>query len=686
MISLILTTMACNDTTTTQADGYTPEIPVLKSDRMTPDILWSFGRLGGAQLSPDATEILYPVTYFNKEENKGYTDLYIVNISSGESRRITNTKENEAEARWDISGEKIWFMTGGQLWQMDKDGSNRKQISKVDGGIEGYLFSPDETKLAFIKNVKLEPTVQTMHPDLPKADARIIDNQFYRHWNDWVDGYSHIFITDFTKGKDVTTGVDILEGEKWEAPVRPFGGVEQMTWTADGENIIYTSRKKEGLEYAESTNTDLYRYNVGSGNTINLTEGMMGYDKNPVISPNGQYMAWESMERDGYEADKTRLYIMNLVNGEKEDFSLGFDQEASGLQWADDENIYFISCIKGTHQIYRLNLVSMNIDQVTEGAHDYTAVIPVGNKLVASKMSMSKPSELYIVDAETGSDKPLTQINEKLLSQLTMGKAEERWVKTTDGKDMLVWVVYPPHFDPNKKYPAILYCQGGPQSAVSQFWSYRWNFQNIVANDYILVAPNRRGLPGFGQEWLEQISGDYSGQNIKDYLSAIDNVKQEPYVDAENLGCVGASYGGYSVYYLAGHHDKRFKAFIAHCGIFDLEQQYFQTEEMWFANWDMGGAPWEKDNKVAQRTFANSPHRFVGNWDAPILVIHGQKDFRIDAAQGMGAFNAARMRGIPARYLYYPEECHWVTGCQNGILWQRTFVGWLDQWLKQENK
>lgn len=408
----------------------------------------------------------------------------------------------------------------------------------------------------------------------------------------------------------------------------------------------------------------------------------MGYDQNQVISPNGELMAWESMERDGYEADKIRLFVMNLKTGEKKEYTKDFDQNVGGLSWADNNTIYFISDYHATDEIYKLTLNDGKIDKLTEGVHNYTSVIPVNDYLIATKVSMSKPAEIYKVDPTTGKDTELSFVNKGILDQLTMGKVESRWIKTTDNKQMLTWVIYPPHFDPNKKYPAILYCEGGPQSTVSQFWSYRWNFQMMAANGYIIVAPNRRGLPGFGQEWNEQISGDYPGQNIKDYLSAIDELKQEPYIDENRLGCVGASYGGFSVYFLAGHHDKRFKAFIAHCGIFNMEMQYYNTEEMWFANWDMGGSPWEKNNKVAQRTFDNSPHKFVGEWDTPILVIHGQKDFRIDASQGMGAFNAARMRGIPAQYLYFPEECHWVLGCQNGILWQRTFAAWLDKWLK----
>ncbi len=663
--------------------GYrTPADLKLSSDVMTPEVLWAFGRIGSVRLSPDGTRAVYDVTYFNKEENRAYTDLYVMTLNDGKTTRLTDTDCNEAEPAWTPDGKHITYIAKGQLWEMNPDGTSPRRVTDIEGGINGYLYAPDMSKIVYLKDVRLEPTVQDLHPDLPKANARIINDQFYRHWNDWVEAYTHLFVAGYTPGRQITAGKDILDGEHWESPVRPWGGTEQLAWTPDSKQLIYTCRKKTGVEYASSTNTDLYAYHTETGATVNLTEGMAGYDKNPVVSPDGQHLAWESMERDGYEADKIRLFVMNLRTGEKRDYSKGFDQNAEGLKWGDNQTVWFISDCHATDEIYSLDLVSGKIRKHTEGVHNYTSVIPNGDHLIATKISMSKPAEIYRVDPATGKDTELSFVNKHLLDQLTMGKVEKRWVKTTDGKKMLVWMIYPPHFDASKKYPALLYCEGGPQSTVSQFWSYRWNFQQMAANGYIIVAPNRRGLPGFGQEWLEQISGDYSGQNIKDYLSAIDDAKREPYIDADRLGCVGASYGGYSVYYLAGHHDKRFKAFIAHCGIFDLKMQYYTTEEMWFANWDMGGAPWDKGNKVAQRTFANSPDLFAGKWDTPILVIHGQKDFRIDVSQGMAAFNVARMRGIPAQYLYFPEECHWVTGCQDGILWQRTFKAWLDKWLK----
>ncbi len=663
--------------------GYrTPADLKLSSDVMTPEVLWAFGRIGSVRLSPDGTRAVYDVTYFNKEENRAYTDLYVMTLNDGKTTRLTDTDCNEAEPAWTPDGKHITYIAKGQLWEMNPDGTSPRRVTDIEGGINGYLYAPDMSKIVYLKDVRLEPTVQDLHPDLPKANARIINDQFYRHWNDWVEAYTHLFVAGYTPGRQITAGKDILDGEHWESPVRPWGGTEQLAWTPDSKQLIYTCRKKTGVEYASSTNTDLYAYHTETGATVNLTEGMAGYDKNPVVSPDGQHLAWESMERDGYEADKIRLFVMDLRTGEKRDYSKGFDQNAEGLKWGDNQTVWFISDRHATDEIYSLDLVSGKIRKHTEGVHNYTSVIPNGDHLIATKVSMSKPAEIYRVDPATGKDTELSFVNKHLLDQLTMGKVEKRWVKTTDGKKMLVWMIYPPHFDASKKYPALLYCEGGPQSTVSQFWSYRWNFQQMAANGYIIVAPNRRGLPGFGQEWLEQISGDYSGQNIKDYLSAIDDAKREPYIDADRLGCVGASYGGYSVYYLAGHHDKRFKAFIAHCGIFDLKMQYYTTEEMWFANWDMGGAPWDKGNKVAQRTFANSPDLFAGKWDTPILVIHGQKDFRIDVSQGMAAFNVARMRGIPAQYLYFPEECHWVTGCQDGILWQRTFKAWLDKWLK----
>ncbi|RIJ47856.1 S9 family peptidase [Maribellus luteus] len=666
--------------------NYVPETPVLESDKMTPEVLWSFGRLGGAQVSPDGKTVLYTVTYYNIDENKSYRDVYTVPVSGGEATNITNSVGNESNVVWRPDGKKIGYLSGAsgsvQMWEMNPDGSSAKQISDIEGGIFGFQYSPDQAKIYYLKSVKLDPSVQDLFPDLPKANARIENDIMYRHWDTWHDyTYQHIFVADYS-GK-IREGKDIMEGERFDAPMKPFGGTEQVVWSTDSKTIAYTCKKKVGKEYALSTNSDIYLYNTETGKTINFTSGMMGYDQNPVFSPDGKYMAWESMERDGYEADKVRLFVAELETGEKKDYSEHFDQNAAGLNWsADSKSIYFISDIHATEEIHRLDLADGSIARLTNGVHDYHSATPVGDKLLAEKVSMSQPAELYLVDPLTGKDEALTTVNKGILDQLTMGKVEKRWMETTDGKQMAVWVIYPPHFDPAKKYPTLLYNQGGPQGTVSQFWSYRWNFQMMAANDYIIVAPNRRGLPGFGQEWNEQISKDYGGQNIEDLLTAIDVMAQEPYVDEAHLGAVGASYGGFSVMYLAGHHQGRFKAFIAHDGIFNFEHMYTSTEEMWFVNWDYGGAYWDKTNAAAQRSYSFSPHKYVQNWDTPILIVQGEKDYRVPAEQGMAAFNAAVLRGVPAQMLYLPEENHWVLQPQNGILWQRVFFNWLDKYLK----
>jgi len=659
----------------------------LESDIMTPEILWSFGRLGGEQVSPDGTKILYGVSYYSKDKNRSNRELFVMNIDGSDKKQITHTGFGEYNALWRPDGKKIGFMcaAGGdmQIWEMDADGENREQVSFIEGGLGGFSYSPDQTKILFIKDVKLDKTVSDMYSDLPASSGRVNNDLMYRHWDTWVDSYSHIFVADYVLNR-VGNEIDIMEGEKWEAPMKPFGGMEEISWTVDSKTIAYSCRKKVGKAYAESTNSDIYFYNLETKETKNMTEGMMGYDKNPTFSPDGKTMAWESMERDGYESDKNRLFTMDLKSGEKTYHTKDFDQMAHGISWsADSKSLYFISDWHATDEIYEMTLKYSKIRKITEGIHNYRSAVEVGKQLIATRVSMSKPNEIYAVNIKNGKDTELSFENKHLLDQLTFGEVTKRWIETTDGKQMLTWVILPPHFDKNKTYPGLLYCQGGPQGTVSQFWSFRWNFQMMAANDYVIVAPNRRGLPGFGQEWLEQISGDYGGQNMKDYLSAIDEVKKESWLDENRLGAVGASYGGFSVYWLAGHHEKRFKAFIAHDGMFNFEAQYLETEEMFFVNWDLGGPFWDKDNKIAQRSYANSPHKFVQNWDTPIFVIHSELDYRIVASQGMSAYNAAVLRGIPAEYLYFPDENHWVLKPQNGILWQRRFFNWLDTWLKE---
>lgn len=657
----------------------------LKSDIMTPEVLWAFGRLGAVELSPDKKTILFGITYYNIEQNKGNTELYTMPATGGEMTKITNTPFGEYNAMWTPGGQKISFMTAEsgsmQIWEMNADGTERMQITYLEGGITGFKYSPDSKKILYTKEVDLVQHVVDIYADLPKADARIIDDLMYRHWDSFTDSYSHIFVADYD-GVQISNSIDIMEGEEFDSPLKPFGGMEEINWSPDASTIAYTCVKKKGLEYSLSTNSDIYLFDIKSKSTKNITEGMLGYDKAPVFSPDGKKIAFTSMERDGYESDKNRLFIFDINNNQKTYLTDKFDQNVGSLAWDGNENLFFISDYHARFQIYKINANTQEIKTITEGNHNFHSAIPTGKSLIATKQSMSAPTEIISVDIESGKETQLSFINKDILDKLALAKVEERWIKTTDNKDMLVWVIYPPHFDPNKKYPAILYCQGGPQSSVSQFFSYRWNFQLMAANGYIVVAPNRRGVPSFGQAWNEQISGDYGGQNMKDYLSAIDALAKEPFVDETRLGAVGASYGGFSVYWLAGNHNKRFKAFIAHDGMFNLESQYLETEEMWFANWDLGGAFWDKTNTIAQKSYANSPHKFVDKWDTPILVIHGEKDYRIASTQGMSAFNAAKLRGVPARFLYFPEENHWVLAPQNGILWQRVFKDWLDKYLK----
>lgn len=658
----------------------------VKDGLLTPEILYSLARISDARLSPDGQKVLYGVTFISIGQNKGNRELFVVNTDGTGKQQLTRTPKSEQNAVWINGGRQIAFLydAGGksQIWVMDADGSNRRQISEYEGGINAFSFSPDEQSILFVSDIQFGKRTADVYPDLPKATGRIVTDLMYKHWNEWVETVPHPFVAPFD-GKTLGQAVDLLEGEPYECPMKPNSGIEDLAWSPDSKTIAYACRKKTGMEYALSTNSDIYLYTVATKETRNLTEGMMGYDTYPVFSPDGSRLAWISQERDGYESDKKRLFTLDMASGQKEYLTLDFDYNVDALSWLPDgKSLYFIACKEAVTHIWEIGTADKQVRQVTDGQYDYTGFSNAAGSLVAMRCSMVDPVEVYRIDPQSGEATEISFENQAIMSQIERPVVKPRWITTTDNKKMLTWVVYPPRFDETKQYPALLYCQGGPQSTVSQFWSYRWNPALMASNGYIVVAPNRRGLPGFGQEWLEQISGDYGGQNMKDYFSAIDEVAKEPYVDANRLGATGASYGGFSVYWLAGHHDKRFKAFMAHAGIFNLEQQYLETEEMWFANWDMGGAYWDKSNAVAQRTFANSPHLFVEKWDTPILVSHGELDYRILASQGMSAFNAAKLRGIPAELLIYPDECHWIAQPQNGVLFQRVFFDWFDKWLK----
>lgn len=688
----------------------------LQSDLMTPEALWAMGRIGTAQASPDGKHIIYQVGYYSVKQNKGHQVIYIMDSDGKNNKMLTTSAKSETDAVWIKDGQKIAFLCDGQIWEMNSDGSGRKQLTNDKTGIDGFKFSPDEKYVILIKQIPYHGIIKEKPEDLPLTTGRVITDMNYRHWDEYVESIPHPYLAEVTSN-GIGEGTDIMKGEPYECPVKPFGGAEQLAWSTDSKTIAYTSRKKTGINYAISTDTDIYLYNIESKQTvnickpanykepeINMTKSMKnqavnseenlknnpGYDVNPKFSPNGQYVAWLSMARNGYESDRNRLCVYNLKTGEKTYTTESFDSNVDDFCWsADSKTLYFLGIWHGCENIYQTNLKG-NVMQLTDGWNDYGSVqmLNDGKKLLAERHSMSQASELYIVTPgkkeKTAKVEQITFENKHLYDQMTFGKIQQRWTKTTDGKDMMYWIILPAHFDETKKYPTLLFCEGGPQSPVSQFWSYRWNMQIMAANGYVVIAPNRRGLPGFGSEWNEEISGDWTGQCMNDYLSAIDDAcKNLPFVDKDRLGAVGASFGGFSVYYLAGHHNKRFKCFIAHDGAFNLESMYTDTEEAWFSNWEYDDAFWNKDmTENAKRTYANSPHKFVDKWGTPILCIHGEKDYRINANQGMGAFNAARMRGIPAELLLFPDENHWVLKPQNGVLWQRTFFNWLDRWLK----
>lgn len=654
---------------------------------LSPEILWKFGRVNNPCLSPDGKMLAYTITYYNLQENKGVTHLYLVSTDGGEPKKLTNGVGSDSNPQWSREGLLIRFIStesgSAQIWEIKADGTGLRQISSIEGDIDGFCISPDDSKILYAKAVKTEKITSDLYPDMDKANVRIIDNLMYRHFDYWEDGsYSHIFVADLKDGS-LQNAKDINEGERWDTPMATDFEINEVQWSPDSKKIVYCSKKLFGKDYAVSTNSDIYVYDLENGKTENITTENLGYDRKPSYSPNGQYVAWCSQATPGNEADPKRLFSLDLKSGQKTYLTEGFDQNVDQFIWGEDnQTIYFTSGIKGTNQLFKIDISKKEVAQLTKGVHDYVLCQKQNGVLIGEKMSMSMAPEFFRIDESTGVETQITFTNKNIYENIKMGEVQERWVKTTDGKDMLVWVILPPNFDKTKKYPTLLYCQGGPQSTVSQFWSFRWNFQIMAANGYVIVAPNRRGVPSFGQAWNAQISGDYSGQNINDYLSAIDDVRKEPWVNNDKLGCVGASYGGYSVFYLAGHHQKRFKTFIAHCGMYNFESFYGATEETFFPNNDLGGAFWDKSNKIAQKSYENSPHKFIQNWDTPIMIITGERDYRIPYTESLQAFNAAQLRGIPSKLLVFPDETHFVTKPQNAVVWQREFFGWLDKWLK----
>lgn len=676
--------------------GKTSIVPT--NHRLSPELLQELGKISDIQASPNGEQLLYGVSYASVKENKSNRELFVMNTDGSDNHAITHTAKSESNAVWNADGSKIYFLSSesgsSQIWEMNADGSNRKQISKFDRDIEGFVFSPDFSKVLMIAAIPMPKCDENLYEGLDKTTGRIFEEMNYRHWNGWVDDYPHPYIADVSANGEISNDrvKDMLEGEPYECPMRPFGGTEAFSWSPDGSQIVYSCRKETGTKYAFSTRSSLYLYDLANATTVDLHEGDHGYDTNPSFSKDGKYIAFQSMARNGYESDKNRLMVIDLATKEMRDLTANYDNNCEGFVWNPDGNgLTFTSYSFGTCQIFNAALDNADVTPITSGEEvDYNSVTYAGGKLIATRHSMKTPDEIFVVNTDKtaqnfGKATQISNENTDIMAQIEMGRIEKRWMQCTNGDSMLVWIALPVGFDetlkadPNHKFPTLLYCQGGPESAVSQFWSTRWNIAIMQANGYAVVLPNRHGVPGFGQAYNEEIAGDFAGQCMQDYFTAIDNVAKESWCDADHLGAVGASFGGYSVYYLAGHHEKRFKCFIAHCGIFNAESMWGETEEMWFANWDYGGPYYQdKPNKV----YLDSPHKSVGKWDTPILVIHNQYDYRIPVTQGMQAFNIARMRGIPAKFLYFPDECHWVLKPQNGVLWQRVFFDWLDKYLK----
>lgn len=621
--------------------------PTLAQQRMTPETLWSLGRVSAAGVSTDGEMVIYKVTTFDIDQNTSQVKTYSIPLSGGESREIASTT----------------------------------------GILRDKKISPDGKYALSIKSVVIKKVAgKDYYPELDKSNALIYESLNYRHWDTWEDGaYDHLFLHTLT-GDQSDAGTDLMPGEPFDCPLKPFGGEADFTFSPDSKSVVYVSKKKYGTDYAVSTNTDLYRYDIASGTTTNLTEGMMGYDINPAFSATGS-LAWLSMKRDGYESDKQDIIVDNAPG--RINLTGSWDGTVNSFRWSDDgRKIYFTAPVDGTIQLFEVDNPGRSrkapvVKMITKGDFDITGIAgQAGNTLVVTRTDMNHATEIFTVNLKDGSMKQLTQVNSDRYRQIALSNIERRYVTTTDGKRMLVWVIYPPDFDPSKKYPTLLYCQGGPQSPLTQFYSFRWNFQLMAANGYIVVAPNRRGMQGFGVQWNEQISKDHGGQVMADYLTAIDEVSRESFVDKERLGCVGASYGGYSVFYLAGIHENRFKSFISHDGLFDLKSMYGTTEELWFVNWDYGGPYWDKSNVAAQKTYSQfDPSNLVAKWNTPIMIIQGGKDYRVPPGQGLAAFQAAQLRGIKSKLVYFPEENHWILTAQNGLVWQRQFFSWLKETL-----
>ncbi len=655
---------------------------------LSPKALWELGRVSAEGLSTDGTQLIYGVSNYQFDDNKSEKNLFVIPTKGGVANQFTSEAGGESVLSVQENGD-VLYMFKGQIWQKSLKGGDAKQLTNIEGGLENVKISPDGKSILFSKSVLLKEYHSVdKYADLPKSNVYIYDNLDYRHWDTWNDGrFNHPFIASYEDGK-IGEPKDIMEGEPFYSPQMPFGGAEDFAWAPDSKSVIYVAKKRFGKDYAQSTNTDLYQYDIASGKTSNLTEGMSGYDTNPTYSKDGKLLSWLSMKTDGYEADKNDIILLDPASGRKVNLTAHWDGTVNSFVWSkDNKKIYFVAPTKGTVQLFEINVVKgvwskmlPKITQISEGDFDITGIVgetPTG--LIVTSTKMTRATEVYDYNLKSKAIKPITTVNDARYSQIANTKVDGRMTKASDGLDLFSWVIYPPDFDASKKYPVLLFCQGGPQSATTQSYSFRWNFQLMASQGYIVIAPNRRGMPGWGVKWNEQISKDWGGQSIRDYLSAIDDLSKESYVDKENIAAVGASYGGYSVFMLAGIHEGRFKSFISHCGLFDMTSWYGTTEELFFANHDIGPY-WDKNNVKSYNEF--NPIKHIDKWDTPILIFQGGKDYRVPIGQGLEAFQAAQLKGVKSRLVYLPEENHWVLSGHNAQVWQREFFGWLSETLK----
>ncbi len=662
-----------------------PKQTSLSPKAFTAEDLMSCKRISDPQISPDGASVMYRLSDPDIEQNKLFSDIFLAPIGGGKSVNITNDPESEFNARFSPDGKKIAYLSstdeGPQIFLANPDGSDKKQITRMKNGVSGFLWSPDGSKFAFASEVTLEKTTLDKYPDYPKANVRLYDKVPLRHWDEWVDEkYSHVFVIDADGGDPI----DLMPGEKFDSPMKPFGGIEQIAWSPDSREIAYTSKKLSGIDFVEQTDSDIYLVDLETMKTRNITDGMNGFDMDPVYSPDGKYIAFMSMERAGFESDRHRIMLFDRETGLKRDLTKDFDYWAGGQIWAPDSKyMYYTAGYQGCYHIFKIDVASGRWEKLTEGNYNWGSGLQIsadGNHLVFGREDINRPSELFSFNLATGDLTQITRANGFIDTKTADVVVEEKFIESKDGAKIHTWVIYPPNFNPNEKYPMITYCQGGPQSMISQRFHYRWNFKLLASQGYVVVAPNRRGVPGFGQDWNDAISKDWGGKPMEDILAATDFMKKEDYIDENRLAAMGASAGGYAVFWLAGKHDGRFAAFASHCGVFNFESMYGATEELWFPNWEYGGPYWVKANRDQYEDF--SPHKFADKWDTPIIVSTGEYDFRVPYTQSMEAFQVAQVKRIPSEIIVFPEETHFVAKPQNFIVWMTEYFKFLDRYCK----